>query len=120
MNVLRLLASCCVLLMLPLIGFAQTEFEIKPSQGMLMTGKGPGQDGTINPYAGEDCYASIENLGTSELSVHIQKKGEIITSFTILCGNSFTFKLLKDQELYLDGNDTEMAKARVSYKRVDL
>lgn len=105
-----------LLLVVPLFGLAQTEFEIKPSQGMLMTGKGPGQDGTINPYAGEDCYAIVENLGTSELSVRIQKKGEVFTSFTLLGGNSFTFKLLKDQELYLDGNDTEMAKARVSYK----
>jgi hypothetical protein len=29
---------------------AQTEFVLEPSQSMIMTGKGPGQDGTINPY----------------------------------------------------------------------
>ena len=113
----HLFAFC--LLLLPLTGIAQTEFEIEPSKGMLMTGKGPGQDGTINPYTGEDCYVIIENLGTSELSVRIQKKGEVVTSFTLLGGNSFTFKFLKDQELYLDGNATEMAKARVSYAPLD-
>lgn len=114
---LRTLLLC--LLLLPLASLAQTEFEIQPSQGMLMTGKGPGQDGTINPYAGEDCCAIIENLGTSELSVRIQKQGEVITNLRLKAGNHFTLKLLKDQELYLDGNATEMAKARVSYKALD-
>ena len=46
--------------------FAQTEFELKPSQSMLMTGKGPGQDGTINPFDGQDCYAIVENNGKRE------------------------------------------------------
>ncbi len=32
--------------------FTQTTFELEPSQSMLITGKGPGQDGTINPFAG--------------------------------------------------------------------
>lgn len=102
-------------LSLPILGLAQTEFELEPSQSMLMTGKGPGQDGTINPYAGQDCFAIVDNIGTSEVSVRVQKKGEVISTFSILGGNSFTFKLLKDQELYLDANDSKMVKARVSY-----
>ncbi|NKI31821.1 hypothetical protein [Croceivirga thetidis] len=104
-----------LLFSLPILGFAQTEFELKPSQSMLMTGKGPGQDGTINPYAGQDCFAIVDNIGTSEVSVRVQKMGEVISTFSILGGNSFTFKLLKDQELYLDANENEMVKARVSY-----
>lgn len=104
-----------LLAILPLAGFSQTEFELKPSQSMLMTGKGPGQDATINPYAGQDCFATVVNIGTSEVSVRVQKKGEVISTFSILGGNSFTFKLLKDQELYLDANDKEMVRARVGY-----
>ena len=42
---------------------AQTEFVLEPSQNMIMTGKGPGQDGTINPFFGQDCYAIIKNIG---------------------------------------------------------
>ncbi|MEM8928132.1 MAG: hypothetical protein AAGC45_08005 [Bacteroidota bacterium] len=107
------------LLVIPSIGLAQTEFELKPSQSMLMTGKGPGQDGTINPYAGEDCYAIVENLGSSELSVRIQKQGELISTFRLLGGNTFKFKLRKDQELYLDGNDTASSMAKVSYEKLE-
>ena len=44
---------------------AQTEFVLEPSQSMIMTGKGPGQDATINPYFGEDCFAIIKNIGKS-------------------------------------------------------
>ncbi len=36
--------------------FVQTEFVLDPNQSMLMTGKGLGQDATINPYLGKDCY----------------------------------------------------------------
>jgi len=43
--------------------FAQTEFELEPSQSMVITGKGPGQDATINPYYGQACYAIVENTG---------------------------------------------------------
>lgn len=39
---------------------------------MLLYGKGPRQDATINPYDGEDCYALIENFGTVPFSVRIQ------------------------------------------------
>ncbi|MDA9127760.1 hypothetical protein N9J65_02755 [Flavobacteriaceae bacterium] len=31
----------------------QTIFELDASQSMLMYGKGPGQDGTINPFEGQ-------------------------------------------------------------------
>ncbi len=57
---------------------AQTEFVLEPSQSMIMTGKGPGQDGTINPFFGLDCYAIIKNIGKQKLSIRIQRKGKII------------------------------------------
>ena len=104
-----------LLLLLPFLSLAQTEFTLGPSQGMLMTGKGPGQDGTINPYDGQDCYAIVENMGTTEVFVRIQKKEVVFTTFSILPEKSFQFKLLKDQELYLDGNGKSTSMARVSY-----
>ena len=107
-----------LLLVLHFTSFAQTEFELEPSQSMLMTGKGAGQDGTINPFAGQDCFAIIENMGASEVSVRVQKAGTVISTFTVLGGDSFRFKLLKDQELYLDANAKEKVKVRVGYTQM--
>ena len=53
---------------------AQDDFELEPYQTMLMTGKGPGQDGSINPYYGQDCYAIVENIGVGEFSIRIQRE----------------------------------------------
>ena len=50
---------------------------------MLLYGKGPGKDATINPYDGEDCYTLIENFGTVPFSVRIQQQKTIIYSITI-------------------------------------
>ena len=57
---------------------AQTEFVLEPSQSMIMTGKGPGQDGTINPYFGQDCYAIIKNIGNREFYIRVQQDDKII------------------------------------------
>ena len=99
--------------------FAQTEFELDPRQSMLMTGKGPGQDGTINPYDGEDCYAIVENTGKTSFSIRIQQKGKIIKTIDISGGETKKFVLLKDHELYLDPNEKKMAYARVDYAKKD-
>ncbi len=98
---------------------AQTEFDLDPYQSMLMTGKGPGQDGTINPYDGEDCYAIIENIGKKEFSIRIQKKGKIIESIPIQKGETKKLVLLRGQELYLDPTTDGMAKARVDYEKME-
>ena len=63
--------------------FAQTSFELAPNQSMLLYGKGPGHDTTINPYDGKDCYALRENFGTVPFSVRIQQQKTIIYSITI-------------------------------------
>ena len=99
--------------------YAQTEFDLKASQSMLMTGKGPGQDGAINPYYGQDCYAIVENMGSKEFSVRIQKRGTIIEIIPILKNEVKKIKLLKDQELYLDSNTEAKVKARLDFKKVD-
>lgn len=98
---------------------AQTEFVLEPSQSMIMTGKGPGQDGTINPYLGQDCYAIIENIGTRKFSIRIQQKGKLIEEISILKGETKKVTLLKDYELYLDPNPEGIAKALVDYQKIE-
>ena len=98
---------------------AQTEFILEPSQSMIMTGKGPGQDATINPYTGQDCYAIIKNIGKRPFSIRVQQDGKIIEEISILKGELKKVKLLKGFELYLDPNPEGTAKASVDYEKID-
>jgi hypothetical protein len=82
-----------------------------------VTGKGQGQDATINPFQGEDCFAIIENLGKEFFSVRIQEKGKIIEIIKIKPKKKMRIKLLSGQELYLDGETKNRARASVSYER---
>ena len=97
---------------------AQTEFVLEPSQSMIMTGKGSGQDGTINPYFGQDCIAIVKNIGDRQFSIRVQEKGKIIKEITILKGELKKVKLLKGYELYLDPNPNGIAKASVAYEKM--
>jgi hypothetical protein len=98
---------------------AQTEFVLEPSQSMIMTGKGPGQDGTINPYFGQDCYAIVKNIGKRQFSIRVQQDGKIIEEISIQKGELKKVKLLKGFELYLDPNPEGIAKASVEYLKID-
>ena len=97
---------------------AQTEFVLEPSQSMIMTGKGPGQDATINPYLGEDCFAIIKNIGKRMFTVRVQQNGTIIKEISILKGDQIKVLLLKGYELYLDPNLKGIAKASVDYEKI--
>ena len=97
---------------------AQTEFVIEPSQSMIMTGKGAGQDGTINPYFGQDCYALVKNIGKRKFSIRVQQDGKIIKEISIKNGELKKVKLLKGYELYLDPNPQGIAKASVEYEKI--
>ena len=114
-----LLLILCLTFLIHFEGTAQTEFELDPSQSMLMTGKGPGQDGTINPYSGQDCYALVKNIGERQFSIRVQQKGKIIKEISILKGELKKVKLLKGHELYLDPNPDGKAKASVAYEKID-
>ncbi|GAA0732542.1 hypothetical protein GCM10009430_45780 [Aquimarina litoralis] len=98
---------------------AQTEFVLEPSQSMIMTGKGPGQDGTINPYIGQDFIAIVKNIGKRKFSIRVQENGKIIEEIPILKGDIKKVKLLKGYELYLDPNPKGIAKASVDYEKMD-
>lgn len=98
--------------------YAQTVFELEPSQSMIMTGKGSGQDATINPYAGEDCFAIVKNIGKRQFSIRVQKEEKIIEEIPIMKGELKKIKLLKGCELYLDPNPEGIAKASVGYEKI--
>lgn len=98
---------------------AQTEFVLEPSQSMIMTGKGPGQDATVNPYFEEDCYALIRNIGKREFTIRVQQAQKIIEEITIQEGELKKVKLLKGFELYLDPNPNGIAKASVDYEKIN-
>ena len=76
LRVSKMLALACGLLIGQIQLHAQADFELKPGQSMLMFGKGPGQDATINPFEGQDCYAVVENLGRVECAVRVQTMGK--------------------------------------------
>ncbi|WGK64836.1 hypothetical protein [Croceiramulus getboli] len=116
---MKTLFTLLITLLLSLSNTAQTEFELDPSQSMLMTGKGAGQDATINPYAGEDCYAVVENIGKRAFSIRVQQKGELIEEIPIKKGEVKKVKLLKGYELYLDPNPRAKVRARVSYEKIN-
>lgn len=114
----RLFLLLCLTFVTTYEVLAQTTFVLEPSQSMIMTGKGPGQDATINPYRGQDCYAIVENIGDRQFSVRIQQDRKIIQEIILLKGETKKIKLLKDHELYLDPNPKGIAKARVDYEKI--
>ena len=117
--IMKLLCAFCAMLLLGQMHVhAQTEFELDPNQSMLMYGKGPGQDGTINPYAGEDCYAIVKNLGDVAFSIRIQQKGEVVETIPVSGMETKKIKLLVGQELYLDPVTDQMARASVDYEKI--
>ncbi|WP_430409665.1 hypothetical protein [Kordia sp.] len=92
----------------------KTVFELKPSQSMIITGKGTGQDAAINPYKDRNSIAIIENLSENSFTVRVQYKGDIVKSF-VMEGNKKTMvSLRKGFELYLDSNLE--ATAKVEFK----
>ena len=93
-----------VILLLNTHTYAQKEnkFKLDPSTSMLMTGKGPGQDGSINPYSGQDCVAVIANLANTPFSVRIQQKGIILRTIAVEKKETRRISLGAQEELYID------------------
>ena len=86
-NLLSISQSLIILgvLLFNAYAYAQEEniFKLNPSTSMLMTGKGPGQEGSINPFADQDCVAVVANLANTPFSVRIQQKGIILRTFAV-------------------------------------
>ena len=109
MNLKKLLSvsqSLTVLgvMLLNTYAYAQEEnnFNLDPSTSMLMTGKGPGQDGSINPFAGQDCVAVVANLANTPFSVRIQQKGIVLRTIAIEKKETKRISLGAQEELYID------------------
>jgi len=97
--------------------FSQTSiFVLEPSQSMSISGKGPGQDATVNEYADNDCIATVKNMGKNSFEVRIQNEGKVIQTIAIGQAETKEVRLLRGYELYLDS--TLKAKASVNFKPV--
>jgi hypothetical protein len=97
---------------------AQIEFELKPSQSMSITGKGPGQDAAKNPFEGEDCLVFVENIGKVTFAAITQQKGQkYLKSTSVAPGKTERIQLPKNYELYLDTTSEGTALARLSFKK---
>ena len=102
------------LLLLPSV-WAQAEvIELNPSQSMIITGKGPGQDGAINPYIDKASIAMVENIGRNPFEVRIQTSGKILEIRKVSPGKTEEFSLQKGVELYLDSELP--GRAKVNFK----
>ena len=104
-------------LLFALQSYAQKDdniFELKPSQGMIITGKGAGQDAAINPYNDKNSIAVIKNLGKNSFSIRIEYQGKI-TQRELKPNTTTKVALQKGSELYLDSE--LKGKAKVDFKK---
>ena len=123
MNLKKLLSFSQSLIILGVLLFntyiyAQKEnnFRLDPSTSMLMTGKGPGQDGSINPYAGQDCVAVVANLANTPFSVRIQQNGVVLRTIEIGAKETKRIKLKGSEELYVD-TEQKTTRFTINYKQ---
>ena len=92
----------------------KTVFELRPSQGMCMTGKGAGQDAAINPYNDGNSIAVVKNLGKNAFSIRVQYQGKIFQTRELKPGVATMIPLRQGSELYFD---SELAtKVKLDFK----
>ena len=123
MNLKKLLSNSQSLIILGVLlfnthAYAQEEnnFKLDPSTSMLMTGKGPGQDGSINPFAGQDCVAVVANLANTPFSVRIQQNGVVLRTIEIGAKETKRIKLKGSEELYVD-TEQKTTRFTINYKQ---
>lgn len=98
----KLLLIGCFGLLACYSGVAQTVIELD-NQSMCIAGKGPGQDGAINPYLdSEHSYGIVENIGKNEFSVRIQTGEKILKQIPVKVNETKTIKLMKGEVMYFD------------------
>lgn len=95
----------------------QYKLELDGRQSMCISGKGPGQDGAINPYLGEKSIATVKNVGKNTLEVRIQEGNEIIEIVALSPKEKQDFNLDKNYVLYFDAK--QKAAGEVSFRRPD-
>ena len=97
--------------------YSQDIIELDSTQSMCISGKGPGQDGAINPYLDTDSIGIVENVGDKPFSIRIQKKDDIIRTLLVAPKETKEVKLLKGYVLYFDTD--KPAIASVSFKKME-
>ena len=95
--------------------YGQDIIKLDGLQSMCIAGKGPGQDGAINPYLNQDSIAIIENIGENPFSIRVQYKGDIIKTIPIDSGETKKVMLDKGFELYFDSEKATTGK--VDFKK---
>lgn len=105
-----------LLLTIPASAQKENKFKLDPSTNMLMTGKGPGQDGLINPFAGQDCVAVVENLAKAPFSVRIQQNGVVLRTIEIGDKETKQIDLKGSEELYID-TQQKTTRFTINYKQ---
>ena len=106
-SLLLLLAVSC--------GTKSAVIELPAAQSMLITGKGPGQDAALNPFAGSNSLAMVKNIGSFPFSVRVQDKEGNYEEFMVAPSETRELFLLKGNELYLDSY--LKTRARVSFQK---
>lgn len=92
-----------------------TSIELSENQSMCITGKGPGQDGAINPYANDKrSFAVVENTGDSALDIRISRDEGKVEIITVEAKKTVQVELKKNHVLYLDS--TKKGVAKISFK----
>ena len=91
--------------------------ELGDNQSMGITGKGPGQDGAINPYSAEESYALVSNLGKNEFSVRIQNGREVLRAVPVKPGQTKRIDLAKNEQVYFDSDLP--TKTQIEFRRKD-
>ena len=109
----KLLLIGCIAVLACYNTSAQTVIELN-NQSMCIAGKGPGQDGAINPYSKSDSFGIVQNIGKNDFSIRIQKEGKIIREITVKLKETKKVKLLKGYEMYFDSEFE--AKVKVDFK----
>ncbi|QHI38773.1 hypothetical protein IMCC3317_41730 [Kordia antarctica] len=92
-----------------------TIFELEPSQSMIITGKGAGQDAAVNPYKDGNSIAIVKNLGKNIFTIRIEYQGKITRTRVLEADKATMIPLRQGSELYLDSD--LKAKAKIDFKK---
>ena len=95
--------------------FAQYVIDLESPQSMCITGKGPGQDGAINPYINEKSIAIVKSMDKNGFEVRIEREERIIKISKIEPNKTKEFVLEKGDVLYFDSNSK--AKTSIAFKK---
>ena len=93
---------------------SQSTIDVGPSQSMSVTGKGPGQDAVLNPYAGSNSIAIVKNAGKNPFTIRIHKSDKERELISVDAGEVKEILLIPGYELYLDSN--QKTKAKIEFK----